>query len=349
MGAASSSAANAELPSGTERIASGLSRESSGTEHGAEARVVLAKQTFTATFEGLRLGPEPMLRSHHSRSPATFALFRVIDSLEYEKLSQFGDKEHASGAEFLLCLEEAPPEIREKARALMLGAEAKLTYQHHHVTAGRERHFERVVTHLSCSEQATSSAVLASSLAASASSTAGLPAAAPPSTNVSSPATSGLLTPAAASKESPRSRIRQKSSDTAPARTGLDQVEALRHKYGLPHSPRQANSNGSLGTAASTSASGRAPQDDILADSGGLGSTASQRTGLFNFSSTASSNGGSEGPPRPSAVKAPSFAEQWGESPTLSRIQAFRRDVLDSTRSKLNLAGSRSIRTAGLS
>lgn len=338
-GAVGSSGAGAELTSGMPRSASASAsaRESSGAELGFEARVILAKQTFNAIFEGLRLGPEPMLRAHHSKSPATFALFKVIDSLEYEKLSQFGDKEYVAGAEFLLCLEEASPEIREKARALMLGAEAKITYQHQHVTAGRERHFERIVTHLSCADQAISSATLTSPLVASASSTAGFPVTAPPSTNVSSPATSVLLTPAAASRESPRSRIRQKSSDTASARTGLEQVEALRHKYGLLHSPRQANSNGSFGTAASTSALlGRAQQEEIPADSGGgLVSSASQRNGLLNCSSAASSNGGSDELTRPGAARSPSFAEQWGESPTLSRIQAFRRDVLDSTRSKL--------------
>lgn len=322
-----------------------------------ETRVVLARQIFTATFEGLRLGPEPAMRTHHSRSPATFAFFTVVDSLEYEKLSQLGDKEHLAGAEFQLCLEDAAPEIRERARALMLGAAVKITYQHHHVALGRERHYERVVMQLAVCEQPNLSSTLASSLAATGTPMTGLQA----TTSSLSPTTSSLLTPSAASKESPRSRMRQKVPEAAPPRTGLEQVGALRQKYGLPHglpqSPRQASSNGSLGRAQEEpllDVGGKARAQAVVPplDVGGVGGTSSQNSGRPSFGSATSKPGTDDAAAatlRPGPAKPPNFAEQWGESPTLSRIQAFRREVLDSTRSKLNLTGSRSIGTDGLS
>merc|ERR1719265_134103 len=62
-----------------------------------EVRDLLAKQTFSGIFEGLRPGT-----THAFKHPVSLAIFRVIESHAYERPGLSGDKEYLVGSEFIL-------------------------------------------------------------------------------------------------------------------------------------------------------------------------------------------------------------------------------------------------------
>mmetsp|Transcript_7184 Transcript_7184/g.12868 ORF Transcript_7184/g.12868 Transcript_7184/m.12868 type:complete len:1443 (-) Transcript_7184:109-4437(-) len=116
---------------------------------GTAQREVMARQTFSAVFEGTRMGPEPATRAYPSRLPTTFAVFRVTESHEYVKHSIQGDKEHLPGSEFLFVLDEVDAEIRERIRTLMPGSAVRIAYEQSYVDSGSGRFPERSIAQLS--------------------------------------------------------------------------------------------------------------------------------------------------------------------------------------------------------
>lgn len=104
----------------------------------ARLRRTLARQSFAAVFEGTGIGANPTLESRpQMRSPAEpSAMFRVIESYEYEKMDQLGDPEFAEGSELSVRLSEAVREVQAAVRSLAPGAIVRITYQHDQVGTG---------------------------------------------------------------------------------------------------------------------------------------------------------------------------------------------------------------------
>jgi len=127
-------------------------------------KVLLARQLFSATYEGTRQQTEGTQRSRLSAAPyvnvnhdshaasTTLAVFRVTESHRYEKPGTRGFNAYKAGSEFLLDMEAADAEIRSKVQDLTPGVIVRLVLQHDAVVKDTQRTEEHVVTYLRASE-----------------------------------------------------------------------------------------------------------------------------------------------------------------------------------------------------
>jgi len=106
-------------------------------------RELLAKQSFCGVFEGLRPAA-----SHTSKQPTTLAIFRVVESLAYERPGLCGDKEYLVGCEFALPLESVNPSIQQIVHTLPLASGVRITWCHSCIGSDEDRVPERLVTDL---------------------------------------------------------------------------------------------------------------------------------------------------------------------------------------------------------
>lgn len=116
--------------------------------YGLQPRILLSRQTFSATYEGTRPGAEPWMYSYAERVSGARAIFRITKSHQYEKLSMHGDREYRVGDEYALNLEEAGPYLREKIKALIPGAAVRATHEHYEVGVGRNVKQDRTLARL---------------------------------------------------------------------------------------------------------------------------------------------------------------------------------------------------------
>jgi len=110
---------------------------------------VLARQTFSATFAGIRHGSEQSHRTSLPKLQGPAASFKVIEAHAYEKPSVYGDPAFSAGDDFTFQLHEASIEVQERVKTLVPGSSVQVTYEHKQVGAGEFKRPVRTVTHLS--------------------------------------------------------------------------------------------------------------------------------------------------------------------------------------------------------